>query len=62
MNNKKVNIAIKCIINHKWKLQLVNIAGKLPAENNGTHSWGRQRHIRDLKVTEVNVRWKTGQA
>ena len=44
------------------KLQLVNIAGKLPAKNNGTHSWGRQRHIRDLKVTEVNVRWKTGQA
>ena len=62
MNDKRENITIKCIINHKGKLQLVNIAGKLPAKNNGTHSWGRQRHIRDLKVTEVNGRWKTGQA
>ena len=56
MNDKKRNITIKYITNHKGKLQLANIVGKLPAKNNGTHSWGRQRHIRDLKVTEVNGR------
>ena len=62
MNDIKRDITIKCITNHKGKLQLVNIAGKLPAKNNGTHSWGRQRHIMDLKVTEINIRGNTGQA